>query len=162
MIEQACSDMTRCIDQQAERQQHPASDHSEMMASVAHDLRTPLTALHGHLEALSGPTARPADARLLAAALAPNNTVCRLSQPRFELAALRSDHQMLHCERVSLDDLVAAAVQKFELGAQPRRHRRAGPGHCAAGGPAAWRHSLLPLAAPQGGTVLCLALPLAA
>lgn len=123
-IEQAFGDMTRRIEQQAAREQRQASDHREMMASVAHDLRTPLTALHGHLEALSGPVerttdARPPDTRLLAAALAQSNKVRRLSQQLFELAALQSDHQALHRERFSLDELVADAVQKFELGAQP-------------------------------------------
>ena len=126
-IEQAYGDMTRRIEQQAEREQRQASDHREMMASVAHDLRTPLTALHGHLEALLGPAARPADARLLAAALAQSNKVRRLSQQLFELAALQSDHQVLHRERFSLDELVADAVQKFELGAQPPPVQLAGP-----------------------------------
>jgi signal transduction histidine kinase len=100
-----------------------------MMASVAHDLRTPLTALHGHLEALAGPAlagsptptdgadaAQPRRDRVIDAALAQSNKVRRLSQQLFELAALQSDHQVLHRERFSLDELVADAVQKFELG----------------------------------------------
>lgn len=122
-IEQAYGGMTRRIEEQAERVQRQASEHREMMASVAHDLRTPLTALHGHLEALSG----PADTRVLAAALAQSNKVRRLSQQLFELAALQSDHQVLHRERFSLDELVADAVQKFELGAQPPPVQLAGP-----------------------------------
>ena len=48
----AFQDMTQRIEQQAAREQQQANAHREMMASVAHDLRTPLTALHGHLEAL--------------------------------------------------------------------------------------------------------------
>lgn len=131
-IEQAYGDMTRRIEQQAEREQRQASDHREMMASVAHDLRTPLTALHGHLEALSSPKERSTDApapdtRLLVAALAQSNKVRRLSQQLFELAALQSDHQVLHRERFSLDELVADAVQKFELGTQPPPVQLAGP-----------------------------------
>ncbi len=136
-IGQAFGDMTRRIEQQARREQRQASEHREMMASVAHDLRTPLTALHGHLEALSdprGPMAMPPDRadqadprRVLAAALAQSNKVRRLSQQLFELAALQSDHQVLHRERFSLDELVADAVQKFELGAQPPPVQLAGP-----------------------------------
>ena len=105
-----------------------------MMASVAHDLRTPLTALHGHLE-----VARPATSRqrracasgVLQAALAQSNKVRRLSQQLFELAALQSTDQVLHRERFRLDELVADAVQKFELSAHAaagdagRRRRRA-------------------------------------
>ena len=123
--------MTQRIEQQAAREQQQANAHREMMASVAHDLRTPLTALHGHLEALAGPplgqtdaAAAPADnaarqRRVLDAALAQSNKVRRLSQQLFELAALQSDHPVLHRERFNLDELVTDAVQKFELGQQP-------------------------------------------
>ena len=100
--------MTRRIEQQARREQQQAKAHREMMASVAHDLRTPLTALHGHLEALSAPrtaavpnAAEAAESghhqqRVLGAALAQSNKARRLSQQLFELAALQSDHQVLH------------------------------------------------------------------
>ena len=124
----AFDSMTRRIDAQAALAQQQAQDHREMMASVAHDLRTPLTALHGHLEALSSSQPAPSGVatgslpiqhRLLPAALAQSNKVRRLSQQLFELAALQSDHQVLHRERFNLDELVADAVQKFELGQQP-------------------------------------------
>ena len=119
--------MTQRIEQQARREQQQGNAHREMMASVAHDLRTPLTALHGHLEALSAPPdVAEADAaaatchqqRVLNAALAQSNKVRRLSQQLFELAALQSDHQVLHRERFNLDELVTDTVQKFELGRQ--------------------------------------------
>ena len=127
-IDGAFQGMTQRIEQQAAREQQQAHAHREMMASVAHDLRTPLTALHGHLEALSAPPAAAvlvaAEAarhqqRVLGAALAQSNKVRRLSQQLFELAALQSDHQVLHRERFNLDELVTDAVQKFELGQQP-------------------------------------------
>ena len=129
--------MTARIEAQAEQSRQQAHAHREMMASVAHDLRTPLTALHGHLEALAAPLAAAALAperplqpiqpvqpmqpaqRLLDAALVQSNKVRRLSQQLFELAALQTDHQVLHRERFNLDELVADAVQKFELGSQP-------------------------------------------
>jgi signal transduction histidine kinase len=92
-----------------------------MMASVAHDLRTPLTALHGHLEVLAGEAAPEPGRRsaVLQAALAQSRKVSRLSQQLFELAALQSTEQVLHRERFSLDDLVTDAVQKFELSDTP-------------------------------------------
>jgi len=117
-IANAYAGMTQRIEQQAARELRQASAHREMMASVAHDLRTPLTALHGHLEALAVGTS-PQHDRLLAAALSQSDKVRRLSQQLFELAALQSDHQVLHRERFNLDELVADAVQKFELGQQP-------------------------------------------
>ena len=113
---------TQGIEAQANREQQQASAHREMMASVAHDLRTPLTALHGHLEALAGKTtlAQPGQReRVLAAALAQSDKVRRLSQQLFELAALQSTDQLLHRERFRLDELVTDAVQNFELAEGP-------------------------------------------
>ena len=114
----AFSDMTQRIELQAEREQRQVADHREMMASVAHDLRTPLTALHGHLEALAveGATDAGRRAAVLRAALAQSRKVGRLSQQLFELAALQSTEQVLHRERFSLDEVVTDAVQKFEVG----------------------------------------------
>ena len=113
----AFGDMTGRIESQAEREQRQVADHREMMASVAHDLRTPLTALHGHLEALAGDTTPDAARRasVLQAALAQSRKVSRLSQQLFELAALQSNGQVLHRERFSLDEVVTDAVQKFGL-----------------------------------------------
>jgi signal transduction histidine kinase len=113
----AFSDMTRRIESQTEREQRQVADHREMMASVAHDLRTPLTALHGHLEALAGDVTPDAarGAAVLQAALAQSRKVSRLSQQLFELAALQSNGQVLHRERFSLDEVVTDAVQKFGL-----------------------------------------------
>ena len=112
-IAEAFAQLTQRIESQAARERQQSSAHREMMASVAHDLRTPLTALHGHLEALSTEPAR--HARVLALALAQSNKVRRLSQQLFELAALQASDQVLHRERFSLDELVTDAVQKFEF-----------------------------------------------
>jgi signal transduction histidine kinase len=117
-IEQAFVAMTQRIESQAAREQRQVAAHREMMASVAHDLRTPLTALHGHLEVLAGEGAAAAAnrTRVLEAALAQSRKVGRLSQQLFEMAALHSTEQVLHRERFCLDELVTDAVQKFELG----------------------------------------------
>jgi signal transduction histidine kinase len=127
----AFADMTRRLEAQAARETRLGAAHREMMAGVAHDLRTPLTALHGHLEALSNilPAARNggsrADAlpaaheRAVAAALAQSNKVRRLTQQLFELASLQSADQVLHRERFRLDELVTDAVQKFDLRLEP-------------------------------------------
>jgi signal transduction histidine kinase len=96
------------------------ADHREMMASVAHDLRTPLTALHGHLEALAQGSLQadvaPARGTVLQAALAQSRKVGRLSQQLFELAALQSGDPVLQRERFALEEVVSDAVQKFEVG----------------------------------------------
>jgi signal transduction histidine kinase len=115
----AFADMTQRLELQAAREQRQVVDHREMMASVAHDLRSPLTALHGHLEALAHERPPGVDRRdaVLQAALAQSRKVSRLSQQLFELAALQSTGHVLHRERFSLDEVVTDAVQKFELGA---------------------------------------------
>ncbi|MBO3708033.1 MAG: HAMP domain-containing histidine kinase [Candidatus Accumulibacter sp.] len=117
----AFDEMTQRIEAQTAREQQQASDHREMMAGVAHDLRTPLTALHGHLEALAGRVLAESGQRerVLAAALAQSDKVRRLSQQLFELAALQSTDQVLNRERFRLDELVTDAVQKFDLGDGP-------------------------------------------
>jgi signal transduction histidine kinase len=114
-IGEAFEDMKQRIELHAEREQRQVADHREMMASVAHDLRTPLTALHGHLEALAAKAApdAPGRADMLQTALAQSRKVSRLSQQLFELAALQSTQQVLHRERFSLDEVVTDAVQKF-------------------------------------------------
>lgn len=111
------------VEAQTERERRQMADHREMMASVAHDLRTPLTALHGHLEALAqgalpGTPADAAPARhaVMQAALAQSRKVGRLSQQLFELAALQSGDPVLQRERFALDEVVSDAVQKFEVG----------------------------------------------
>jgi signal transduction histidine kinase len=108
------------VELHAQREHRQMADHREMMASVAHDLRTPLTALHGHLEALSQASMQadqgPARAAVLQAALAQSRKVGRLSQQLFELAALQSGDPVLQRERFALDEVVSDAVQKFEVG----------------------------------------------
>ncbi len=99
----------RQLAEQAERDRA----HREIMAGVAHDLRTPLTALHGNLEALAHSAA--GQARHVQAALAQSDKVRRLTQQLFELATLQTTEQMPQRERFRLDELVADVVQKFEL-----------------------------------------------
>jgi signal transduction histidine kinase len=117
-IESAFGEMTQRIETQATRERLQTQDHRETMASVAHDLRTPLTALHGHLEALANPlpAAKPDQAeRLLNAALAQSNKVRRLSQQLFELASLQTNDHALQREPFLLDELVTDTVQKFAV-----------------------------------------------
>lgn len=123
VIETAYAEMTQRLQAQQQREREQTLDHREMMASVAHDLRTPLTALHGHLEALAdnGAPLSQRQERVLAVALSQSDKVRRLSQQLFELAALNSSDQVLQRERFSLDELVSDAVQKFELGTQSPR-----------------------------------------
>jgi signal transduction histidine kinase len=95
----------------------------ELIANISHDLRTPLTSLHGYLETLSlkanslGETER---ARYLAIALAQSVKVGRLAQSLFELARLEHGNVQPVFEQFSLVDLVQDVFQKFELPAEAR------------------------------------------
>jgi signal transduction histidine kinase len=108
------------IERQMHEQVEQQAAHREVIANVAHDLRTPLTALHGHLEALSRqqpPLEGEERRRHVATALAQSEKVRRLSQQLFELATLQAHGHVLQIERFRLDELVTDAVQKFELSA---------------------------------------------
>lgn len=120
-IQIAFDNMTNRIESHALKEQQQAKAHREMMASVAHDLRTPLTALHGHLEALDdrATSQNVYRNRLINAALAQSNKVRHLSQQLFELATLQSSEQNILSEQFCLDELVADIVQKFGLNNDP-------------------------------------------
>jgi signal transduction histidine kinase len=95
----------------------------ELIANISHDLRTPLTSLHGYLETLSlksdtlGETERK---RYLSIALAQSVKVGRLAQALFELARLEHGNVQPALEQFSLVDLVQDVFQKFELPAEAR------------------------------------------
>ncbi|WP_322049519.1 HAMP domain-containing sensor histidine kinase [Paraburkholderia sp. J67] len=105
------------------RQDH---ERRELFANISHDLRTPLTSLHGYLETLSlkddtleGTERR----RYLAIALAQSAKVGRLAQSLFELARLEHENVQLTLETFPLADVVQDVFQKFELAAQARHIR---------------------------------------
>lgn len=126
-IDAAFDAMVARVQRQSDAQRRQAAAHREVVAGVAHDLRTPLTALHGHLEALrTQPLDAAARERHTATALAQSDKLRRLTQQLFELATLQTLEQVPHAERFRLDELVADAVQKFELQAAPTRVALAG------------------------------------
>lgn len=114
LLERAFGRMTARLHSQAAEERAQAAAHRETMAGLAHDLRTPLTALHGLLEALQGGDGAP-PARLIGAALSQSNRVRRLTQQLFELAALQSATEVAQRECFRLDELVADTVGRFRL-----------------------------------------------
>ncbi len=129
-IEESFEAMAARISAQAQAQAEQQGAHREVIANVAHDLRTPLTALHGYLETLSRrDLALPPGERhrYLGAALAQSDKVRRLTQQLFELARLQSTSEVLQRDRFRLDELVHDTVQKFELSAHPAPVTLTGP-----------------------------------
>ncbi len=114
--------MSARMRQQHEQTQALAHAHREVIANVAHDLRTPLTTLHGHLEALGSHVMSPERRqRHLGVALAQSQRVRRLVQQLFELATLQSLPGLLAHERFRLDEVLADTVMQFGL--VPPQHR---------------------------------------
>lgn len=98
----------------------------EMVANISHDLRTPLTSLHGYLETLrikAGSLTEAERLRYLDIALRQSQKVGRLAQELFELARLESGVVKPERERFSLPELLQDVFQKFELAAGARQQR---------------------------------------
>jgi len=99
-------------------------ERRESIANISHDLRTPLTSVHGYLETLSlkADTLDESERRrYLAIALAQSAKVGRSAQALFELARLEYGVVEPALEDFSLADLLQDVFQKFELPAQARR-----------------------------------------
>jgi signal transduction histidine kinase len=107
--------MTTRLEVQSRTAERISYEHREVMAGVAHDLRVPLTSLHGNLEALNQRASNlsMADRKVLQIAMDQSNRVRALTQELFELAALELTDQIVEFEWFSLDDLVGDVVQKF-------------------------------------------------
>ena len=126
MLGQAFVQMARRIDAQWKALSAQDQQRRELFANISHDLRTPLTSLHGYLETLR----MKADqldagerARYLDIALGQSRKVGRLAQELFELARLEYGVVQPEKERFALADLVQDVFQKFELAAEARRQR---------------------------------------
>lgn len=125
-LAQAFAQMTRRIAEQWRELTQQDQQRRELFANISHDLRTPLTSLHGYLETLliKADTLDTAERRrYLEIALAQSRKVTRLSQELFELARLEYGVVKLEKEQFALADLVQDVFQKFELAAEARHQR---------------------------------------
>lgn len=96
----------------------------EFIANISHDLRTPLTSLHGYLETLSVKSSSLSDAerkRYLDIALAQSLKVGRLAQELFELARLEYGVVKPQKERMSFSELLQDIFQSLSLRLKPVR-----------------------------------------
>lgn len=98
-------------------------ERRELIANISHDLRTPLSSMHGYLETLSlkDATLTPAERRrYLGIALDQSRKVGALAQSLFELARLEHGFVQPEAEPFSVTDLIQDVFQKFELSAESR------------------------------------------
>jgi signal transduction histidine kinase len=118
--------MTQRIAEQWQTLTMQDQQRRELFANISHDLRTPLTSLHGYLETLLMKADRLDSSdgrRYLETALGQSRKVGRLAQELFELARLEYGVVKPDKEAFALADLVQDVFQKFELAAQARRQR---------------------------------------
>lgn len=123
---QAFARMTQRLAEQWRELTLQDQQRRELFANISHDLRTPLTSLHGYLETLlvKADTLSAAEQRrYLEIAFGQSRKVARLAQELFELARLEYGVVKPEMERFALADLIQDVFQKFELAAKSRRQR---------------------------------------
>lgn len=122
-LERSFADMMQRIVEQLDRIAHTEAERRELVASISHDLRTPLASLRGYLETLQlkSRSVSPAERdRHLSVALKQASRLSKLIEELFELSKLDSGHMEMHPEIFSLAELVQDVVQKLEPTARAR------------------------------------------
>ncbi|MGO9612307.1 MAG: ATP-binding protein [Dissulfurispiraceae bacterium] len=96
----------------------------ELVANITHDLRTPLTSLHGYLETLllkEGKLTQQEQRDFLTTAIKRSNQLGKLVTSLFELARLDSPDVQVCFESFSLAELVQDIMQKFQLAVEKKK-----------------------------------------
>lgn len=120
-LNHAFRQMSQRILDQWQQLTHQDQQRRDMIANISHDLRTPMTSLHGYLETLrlkDGRLSAEERRRYLDIALGQSHKVGRLAQELFELARLESGLVEPDLAAFALSDVVQDVVQKFELSAE--------------------------------------------
>ncbi|AKI63523.1 sensor histidine kinase [Pandoraea apista] len=123
VLERAFRQMVERLETQWRALTRQDQERRELIANISHDLRTPLSSLHGYLETLSlkDATLTPAERRrYLGIALDQSRKVGALAQSLFELARLEHGFVQPEAEPFSITDLIQEVFQKFELSAESR------------------------------------------
>ena len=124
ILQHSFGHMAQRIGEQWQQLRQQDLQRRELVANISHDLRTPLSSLHGYLETLvlkDATLSAEERQRYLGIALSQSHKVGRLAQALFELARLEHGGVVLDLQAFSLPDLVQDVFQKFELAAESRR-----------------------------------------
>jgi two-component system OmpR family sensor kinase len=118
LLGRSFNQMADRIDQQVNELKRNDSLRREMIANISHDLRTPLTSLHGYIETLLFKD-QDLDAvqrqQYLAIANKQSSQLIKLVSELFDLAKLDSCETLINVEAFSLAELVHDVVNKFKL-----------------------------------------------
>jgi signal transduction histidine kinase len=99
----ACNENLRYQSALRNRQQQAEQNLRQSVSDIAHDLRTPLTALQGNLQlAVQDASLSDRTAALLAVCTEKSDLLRRMADDFFEMALLESDHSPVPLSRVSL------------------------------------------------------------
>jgi signal transduction histidine kinase len=111
------------IDQQVSVLQQTDALRRELVANVSHDLRTPLTTLHGYLETLllKDDLDRETHRKYLKTALSHSERLSHLVDDLFELARLEGYDAPPGKEPFSMAELIQDVVQQFAIRAQDKQ-----------------------------------------
>ncbi|MGC1332064.1 ATP-binding protein [Pseudomonas sp.] len=126
VLSSAFAQMGQRISEQWQELTRQDQQRRDLVANISHDLRTPLTSLHGYLETLrikDESLTREERRHYLDVALGQSRKVGRLAQELFELARLESGLVHPQAEIFALPDLVQDVFQKFELAAEARQQK---------------------------------------
>lgn len=126
ILQHSFSHLSQRVGQQWQQLRQQDLQRRELVANLSHDLRTPLSSLHGYLETLAlkdASLSAEERQRYLGIALSQSHKVGRLAQALFELARLEHGGVVLELQAFSLPDLIQDVFQKFELAAQSRRQQ---------------------------------------
>jgi signal transduction histidine kinase len=120
--------MARALEEAVEREREMEKARRDLVASVSHDLRTPLASTRALIEALAdGVAADPqTERRYLSSASRELEHLSRLVDDLFELARIDAGLLQLTLEEASLHDLISDTISSFQPQAEQKGVRLAG------------------------------------
>ena len=117
-LAKAFNDMADTIQSQVEQISSVDALRRELVANVSHDLRTPLSSIHGYLETIlmkEGALNSDEKHKYLTMALQNTERLEKLVEELFELSKLEAKQTLPQLEPFSIAELVQDAVQKYNV-----------------------------------------------
>jgi signal transduction histidine kinase len=120
--------MARALEEAVEREREMEKARRELVASVSHDLRTPLASTRALIEALADGVATDpqTESRYLSSASRELEHLSRLVDDLFELARIDAGLLQLTLEEASLHDLISDTISSFQPQAEQQGVRLEG------------------------------------